>query len=112
MRKLALSVALVFSVLAGSSAFAADQVTPGEPDPEKGEALAKRVCAVCHIPQPGAARLGGTADIPTFPEIARIEGQSAERIIGRIIMPTHPMPQIVLTRDQMTDIAAYIMSLK
>lgn len=88
------------------------QSVPGQPDPARGESLARRLCAVCHIPEPGAPRLQGTADVPTFPEIARKKGQSADRITGRIIMPTHPMPQIPLTRDQMADIAAYILSLK
>ena len=72
----------------------------------------ERVCAVCHIPQPGGPLLQGTADIPTFPEIARKEGQTADLIVGAIILPSHPMPQIVLTRDQMADIAAYVLSLR
>jgi mono/diheme cytochrome c family protein len=88
------------------------QSVPGEPDPARGDKLAHRLCAVCHIPEEGAPRLQGTADVPTFPEIARMKGQSAERITGRIILPTHPMPQISLTTKQMEDIAAYILSLK
>ena len=91
---------------------ASAQTLPGQPDAAQGEGLAQKVCAVCHIPQQGAPRLQGTADIPTFGEIARKSGQSAERITGAIILPAHPMPQIALTKDQMNDIAAYTMSLK
>lgn len=88
------------------------QQVPGKPSAKRGSDLAQKLCAVCHIPKADAPRLQGTADIPTFPEIAAKDGQTVERITGRIIMPAHPMPQIALSRDQMADIAAYILSLK
>ncbi len=96
--------------LAGTAALA--QQLPGQPDPAKGAELTKALCSNCHIDDPNAPRLQGSADIPSFVEIARRQGQSAERIAGKIIFPNHPMPSITLTRDQMTDIASYILSLK
>ena len=38
--------------------------------------------------------------------------QSPERIAGRIVVPHPPMPQIEVTRNEIRDLAAYIMSLK
>lgn len=95
-----------------SAGAAAAQQLPGQPDAAKGESLARRLCAICHIPEAGAPRLQGSADIPTFGEIAQKEGLSAEWIVNRIILPVHPMPNIILTRDEMKDIAAYILKLK
>lgn len=109
-RSVQMATAALMIVFSGVGAHA--QTLPGQPDAARGKSLAQRVCAVCHIPQEGAPRLQGTADIPTFTEIARKEGLTADRIVGTIIIPSHPMPQIVLTKDQMADIAAYILGLK
>ncbi|GAB4234169.1 MAG: hypothetical protein Kow0032_17870 [Methyloligellaceae bacterium] len=99
---------LVLLPLAGAQA----QGLPGQPDPARGQTLTGRLCVECHVPSDAATRLQGSADVPTFPEIARRPGQSADRIISRIILPAHPMPVISLTRDEMQDIAAYILSLR
>lgn len=88
------------------------QQMPGQPDAAKGAELTAKLCSNCHVDDPKAPRLHGTADVPTFVEIARIDGQSVERITGKMIMPAHPMPAITLSRDQMADIARYILSLK
>lgn len=105
-----LTMLLVLSVSAVHTVGA--QTLPGQADAERGAELTERLCANCHIPEEGAPRLQGTADVPTFPEIARKQGQTAERISGAIIMPAHPMPQIPLTKSQIDDVVAYIMSLK
>ena len=86
------------------------QQVPGRPSPERGEELARKLCANCHIPAEGQPRMQGTADVPTFPEIAR--RQTADGIKAALIMPGHPMPQIQLTRAEMDDLAAYILSLR
>lgn len=102
---------IIFGVAAGCTP-ALSQAIPGKPDAGRGEVLAQKLCATCHIPDGNAARLQGTADVPTFPEIATAQGQTTERIIGKLVIPAHPMPTIPLTRDHMADLAAYIMSLK
>ena len=111
MRKSVKTALAALAVAVSGTAGLAQQL-PGQPDPAKGAELTKKLCSTCHISDPNAPRLQGTADVPTFREIARRDGQSLERITGKIMMPNHPMPSITLTRDQMADIASYILGLK
>jgi len=111
MRKEILTAFTALGLMLGATAAFAQKM-PGAPDPVKGAELTAKLCSNCHIDDPNAPRLQGTADVPTFDEIARREGQSVERITGRIIVPAHPMPVITLSRDQMADIASYILTLK
>jgi hypothetical protein len=41
-----------------------------------------------------------------------MEGQTAGAITGHIILPKHPMPQISLTKSELADLSAYILSLR
>ena len=89
------------------------QPVPGKPDPKRGLELAAKLCSNCHAGKGIPTQSGGQqADVPTFPEIAKRSGQTAERIHGILVMPRHPMPTIPLTRNEMADLAAYILSLK
>lgn len=81
-------------------------------DTAKGQALAKRLCSNCHVIGDEAASATISADVPSFKSIAGLPDQSPERIAGRIVVPHPPMPQIELTRNEIRDLAAYIMSLK
>jgi hypothetical protein len=45
-------------------------------------------------------------------EIADREDQTAGAITARIMLPKHPMPQIPLTKAELADLAAYILSLR
>jgi mono/diheme cytochrome c family protein len=44
--------------------------------------------------------------------IANKTGQTAQSIAGAIVVPHPPMPQIQLTREEIGDVAAYILTLK
>ena len=44
------------------------------------------------------------------PEIANKEGQSAGAIMAHIMLPKHPMPTIPLTKSELADLSAYILS--
>lgn len=81
-------------------------------DATSGQALAKRLCSNCHIIGDEAAAATISADVPSFKSIANLPDQSPERIAGRIVVPHPPMPQIEVTRNEIRDLAAYIMSLK
>lgn len=87
----------------------AGPVTP-KPNPEKGLALAERVCVACHV----ISKASGTvaADVPSFPAIANKPGQSMEIIAGRIVIPHPPMISVPLTREEIANVVAYIMTLK
>jgi cytochrome c1 len=43
-------------------------------------------------------------------EIANKEGQTAGTIKAHIVLPKHPMPTIPLTKSELADLAAYILS--
>jgi mono/diheme cytochrome c family protein len=102
---------LVFLPLLLSAGLAIGAPLPGQPDPAKGKALAERLCTNCHVV--GDAQQGhANADVPSFHEMANMEGQTAGAITAHIILPKHPMPQISLTKSELADLSAYILSLR
>ena len=84
--------------LSGSLAMAAD--------PDHGADLAKRWCAACHVVTPN--QRNANADAPPFATIARTAGFSAERLSFFLLDPHPKMPNMALTRNEASDIAAYI----
>lgn len=104
---------IVFS-LAGVSLLASGLAFAGpatyRADPFKGKALAKQLCANCHIVD--SQQQQGLADVPSFNEIGNKEGQTAGAIMAHIMLPKHPMPTIPLTQDELSDLAAYILSMR
>lgn len=94
-----------------SSGLAVAAPLPGQPDPVQGKALAERLCTNCHLV--GDAQQGhANADVPSFHEIGNQEGQTAGAITAHIILPKHPMPQISLTKSELADLSAYILTLR
>ena len=78
-------------------------------DPVNGERLAKQWCASCHIVSADQTR--GADNVPAFATIAKIPGFSA-RNIGQFLLDPHPkMPDMQLTRNEASDLGAYIASL-
>ena len=82
------------------------------PDAKTGKQIAEKLCVGCHIVGPTAAGATVPADVPSFARIAIQPHQSAEGIAGAIVIPHPPMPTIHLTREEIGDIAAYILTLK
>jgi mono/diheme cytochrome c family protein len=82
------------------------------PDPKAGKALAEKLCTNCHLVGSATRQEHANADVPSFPEIANLEGQTAGAITARIMLPKHPMPTIPLTKAELADLAAYILSLR
>jgi mono/diheme cytochrome c family protein len=80
------------------------------PDAPNGQELAERLCAICHAVTPGST--SGRPDVPSFAVIAKLPDLTPERLVGAIIIPHPPMPGIPLTRSEIRDIVAYIMSLR
>lgn len=105
------SVAVVALLAVGVVTSGAGPVTP-KPDPEKGRALADRVCIACHVVSKPAAVSTIPADVPSFSAIANKPGQSMESIAGRIVIPHPPMPAISLSREEIANVVAYIMTLR
>ncbi len=80
------------------------------PDPAYGQSLAERLCSNCHLVGIGQKR--ANVDVPSFAEIANQAGQTEGSIMGKIVLPKHPMPTIPLTASELADLAAYIMTLR
>jgi mono/diheme cytochrome c family protein len=99
---------VVFS-LSGAGALLAGPMTSA-PDPAHGQQLAQRLCSNCHLVD--SSQTKAMADIPSFQEIANQQGQTAGSIMARIIIPKHPMPVIPISKSELNDLAAYIMSLR
>lgn len=99
----------VFIYLGGVSVVAGPVTSA--PDAGHGKQLASRLCSNCHLvgdPEQQQANV----DIPSFYEIANKTGQSAGAIMAHILLPKHPMPVIPLTKSELADLAAYILSLR
>ena len=91
--------ALIMLALATSSQAAT------APDAAKGETIARRWCAACHIVAPDQMR--ASSDAPTFASIAR-RGMTA-KTLKTFLMDPHPkMPDMDLSRSEIDDLVAYI----
>src|SRR5262245_39731850 len=66
------------------------------PDPMNGQELASRLCSNCHLVGSGQQEQAN-ADIPSFHEIANKQST---------------MPNIIVEKDDMLNVIAYILSLK
>ena len=99
----------VLMLLAGASMPAFAQTEVG--DPASGLRLATTWCANCHQVAPGSA--GPSADAaPTFRSIARMASTTSMSL--RVFLQTpHPnMPNFHLSREEMDDVVAYLISLR
>ena len=103
-------IVFVFASLSVFCAGASFAGVTSAPDPESGKQLAQRLCSNCHLVESGQEH--AVADVPSFHEIANMEGQTEGSIMGKIIIPKHPMPVIPITKSELADLAAYIMSMK
>ena len=75
-------------------------------DAGNGERLAERWCAACHVVTPD--QRSANADAPPFATISRMAGFNAERLSFFLLDPHPKMPNMALTRNEASDIAAYI----
>ncbi|MBI1202688.1 MAG: c-type cytochrome [Rhodopseudomonas sp.] len=75
-------------------------------DAARGETLAKRWCAACHVVSADQAQ-GGT-QAPAFSTIAKTRGLDAAGIALFLLAPHPKMPDMSLSRAEAADLAAYI----
>lgn len=75
-------------------------------DAHKGETLAKRWCATCHIVASDQQR--GTTQAPAFSTIARKPGFNETTLAYFLLVPHPRMPDMNLSRSEAADLAAYI----
>ena len=81
-------------------------------DAAAGHALAREACKACHMieAEENAPRM--IAIGPAFRDIANTRGMTATAI--RVFLTTsHPkMPNLIITPEELTDVSAYILSLR
>ncbi|MFN3624049.1 MAG: c-type cytochrome [Hyphomicrobium sp.] len=80
-------------------------------DVEKGEQLARALCAQCHL-NPGQGEKKGPMGVPGFAAVANRPLQTFEGVVGWLQSAPPMMPRHRLTQDEMYALAAYIMSLR
>ena len=99
---------LAFAVVGVTSARCEE---PHQPSPEKGQLLAQTLCNTCHLVD---GNVGGqvTVGIPSFRGIANRVGQTGERIRNVLIDPHPPMPNVRLSNDEISDLIAFLETLR
>lgn len=110
------SVSILSALAAGvialvSTAVADTKDKDVKPDAGRGQALAEKLCVSCHVVSREEDK-PVTAGVPTFRAIANKPGQTADNIRAKIIQPHAPMPDIQLSRQEITDIIAYLDALR
>jgi mono/diheme cytochrome c family protein len=91
---------MLVATLAASAALAADV--------DNGKRLAEMRCVTCHVVAPTPRR--DVTDAPPFEVIARKFAPSPETLAFSLLDP-HPRMNVMLTRREAQDIAAYINTL-
>jgi mono/diheme cytochrome c family protein len=94
---------LLSLVLVAASAEAASAA-----DARKGETLAKRWCAACHLVAADQAR--GSTQAPPFSGIGRKPGFDESKVALFLLLPHPRMPDMNLSRAEAADLAAYIVT--
>ena len=79
--------------------------------PGKGAQLIDRLCSNCHVSD-NQSRSAVPAGIPTLRGIANKPGQTGMHIVGVLMAPHAPMPNIGLSRDEIGDVVAYLQTLR
>ena len=104
--------ALRTAMLAPVLAAAAWNANAQDGDVAAGRAFAREACITCHVVDPANASPRVVAIGPNFQDIANTKGMTATAL--RVFLTTsHPkMPNLILTPEQITDVAAYILSLR
>jgi mono/diheme cytochrome c family protein len=75
-------------------------------DAGKGRQIAERWCSSCHLVS--AEQASAIADVPSFMSLGRDGRIMADRLSFLLLEPHPQMPAVSLSRDDVSDLAAYI----
>jgi mono/diheme cytochrome c family protein len=98
------SMGVTASLLAGGHAWA-------EGNPGAGLALARRICSECHAVERAQERSPNAA-APRFETIANVPGMTGAALSVALQTPHRTMPNVMLDANELSDIVAYILSLR
>jgi mono/diheme cytochrome c family protein len=80
-------------------------------DVAAGRQLAETWCSNCHVVGPGQRR-GTSNGAPTFAAIARLKSTTHVALTVFLQTPHDRMPDLHMSRDEIDNVAAYIISLR
>ena len=104
---MSIKLASIALVLLASAGAAAQGVTG---DAAAGAGLARNNCVECHVDH--AASAAASTGIPSFKAVAEDSRTTASGLRAFLSTPHDRMPAIVLSRREIDDLIAYIMSHK
>ncbi len=87
----------------------AAQVVVGDPD--AGRHLSETWCTNCHVVSNRQSR-GSSTGAPTFRAIAAQKDVTPMALSAFLQTPHHQMPDLHLSREEIDDVSAYILSLR
>ena len=102
------------TIVAMAAAFAAMATPAGAQEignADAGHALAKKVCAQCHVVEAGQTPPRDVG-APSFHEVMAKPDSTEFRLRAFLQTPHHKMPDLRFTRAETDDIIAYLLSLK
>jgi mono/diheme cytochrome c family protein len=80
-------------------------------DAEAGHRLSERWCSTCHVVT-AAQSQGASTGAPSFRAIAADEAVTPMALDAFLQTPHHRMPDLHLSRAEVDDVSAYILSLR
>ena len=80
-------------------------------DIDAGRAIATHWCSSCHLVGPAQAQAPNDA-IPSFRSIANMRSTTSISLTVFLQSSHEPMPNFMLSRRQIADVSAYILSLR
>lgn len=102
-------IVLLSAIMLGPSLRQADSQEKG--DSIVGRQLAERWCSSCHVVGPGSEQ-GSSNGAPTFAAVARMKSTTPLSLQAFLLTPHARMPDLHLTRDEIGNLAAYILTLR
>lgn len=76
-----------------------------------GRQLAERWCSSCHVVG-SSSEQGSSNGIPTFAAVARMKSTTPLSLRAFLLTPHARLPDLHLTRDEIDNLAAYILTLR
>ena len=98
------------AILLPALLFVGSRMAVGQ-DAAAGRHLAETWCSHCHVVSKRQSR-GTSTGAPTFPAIAAEKAITPMALRAFLQTPHHRMPDLHLSRDEIDDVSAYILSLR